>query len=1243
MHLRVEAAFHGPLIAISMERTHPEKKYQLRRMLLINAGTNKHLPSNRITSIDPRGGALVTGPNGVGKTMTLRLLPLFFGYLPSRLVSGGDGQKGMVRFILPEETSAIAFEYQRGDEGELRLAVMRRDRIDANAPFYRIFRSGWDQSLFVRDGIFLTDEEVTSITCTHYTKKLTSAEYRAVILRSTLISKDKNMRALQVEHSFGPSPLENLDRLVATMLQDTVSFSDIIQVAVSRVKQNIGANTEHGKLAFKQRRSQIDDWISRRRAGAQALERAGDVTALRESMERTVAYENKIRATWWDADALKKLKEEFYATKVAELAELDRLWSLAVEDEGSVHLRLTAAVLEADKKHAEACRERDELQAKWRHFLREDAQGWKQQMSTFASLQSGLLALERQIDAATLQQSDAIKHYGKLKEDVRTRASEDIQALELSKKSPSEEMERNHLQIEEEFERTIAELKEEHEGAMLALQESKDAFTEQLGEWRQRLREPQPSEDALEALRTANTSLHVHQKRLLDAVEHNRRLGAVASQTKQTFDKREDDLHTARSRLEGAQNALAVEIERLNPPVGTLLHALRNHPDQGWRHSLAKVIDAGLLMRADLDPSWLEEGGTLYGWDLQTQEIESPRWVDDDQVRVAIAEHEHAIGVARVRLAANQEELERLSAALGSAEQAFTTDSAELEVMQGQAMGLGNAVEQAQLEIETQKSSIAATAKGRVDSLVKDLADLSAQIGRKSTDWRDQENGLQAERRTLKDEATRKRNATLQTIDDAIAEVRKQVGLRCRDIDIQMNEHLSAQGVNVERLGEQRQEADDLSRRIQAIERHRPLVKEWDDFTSTGGESRLASSRTRADESGSALEGAQDQLLQHNIRWKTRTEDHGGARKHLTDEMEQLQKDINSLQTLLTEIGIKPAQVVSTITLRHSVDQLRGRYQEERNELQKAQSAMSTKFHNLRNELLHGERQLGKFVQDWMNQRVDASASTFSQALELCSCHGRIAPEFIRPNNLELRTILANIGSLHATISNFESEVKRVNERLQDGLSQVKCFERIQDLKLNIEPNFEDLGFYKKLSHMSTAIRAYNESGAPLEENVPAPKEIVAALSDFASVLGNDGSLEVNLGQHITLCGSVVDNGKLKQFKREKELVSISSNGLSSILRITLVTALINTMRGSDPVYVPWVTDEIATFDGPNLTALMQMLVENKIDVVTAAPDLDPLLHPQFSQRYIFQDRGRVRVLADRHRLEPAKLVGAPS
>ena len=91
--------------------TRDDAKYQLRSMYLVNAGTNKSRPSNRITSVDPRGGALVMGPNGVGKTLTLRLLPLFFGFSPNRLLGDNDAKRGsMVEFILPDDRSAIAFE-----------------------------------------------------------------------------------------------------------------------------------------------------------------------------------------------------------------------------------------------------------------------------------------------------------------------------------------------------------------------------------------------------------------------------------------------------------------------------------------------------------------------------------------------------------------------------------------------------------------------------------------------------------------------------------------------------------------------------------------------------------------------------------------------------------------------------------------------------------------------------------------------------------------------------------------------------------------------------------------------------------------------------------------------------------------------------------------------------------------------------------------------------------------------------
>jgi hypothetical protein len=257
-----------------------------------------------------------------------------------------------------------------------------------------------------------------------------------------------------------------------------------------------------------------------------------------------------------------------------------------------------------------------------------------------------------------------------------------------------------------------------------------------------------------------------------------------------------------------------------------------------------------------------------------------------------------------------------------------------------------------------------------------------------------------------------------------------------------------------------------------------------------------------------------------------------------------------------------------------------------------------------------------------------ADGSEILRAGELCTCYKLIGPQIANDVNITLKTLLANIGAFQKSLSSFEREVAAVNRRLQAGLSEVRCFERIKDLRLDIITNFENLGFYKKLSRMDDVVRRHaNEHGKDFSRELP-PDETARALGDFMSVLGADGSVEVNLSSHITLKGAVSDNGLRKEFKRASELENISSEGLTSLILITLMTALLNTIRGADPVHVPWVTDEVGKFDPTNFRALMTMLVDNRIDVVTASPELGDAQQAMFSQRYLFRDQGRISVYA---------------
>ena len=174
---------------------------------------------------------------------------------------------------------------------------------------------------------------------------------------------------------------------------------------------------------------------------------------------------------------------------------------------------------------------------------------------------------------------------------------------------------------------------------------------------------------------------------------------------------------------------------------------------------------------------------------------------------------------------------------------------------------------------------------------------------------------------------------------------------------------------------------------------------------------------------------------------------------------------------------------------------------------------------------------------------------------------------------------------------------------------------------------------------MNEIVRLHNsEVGKDYSSELP-PDETARALTEFMSVLGNDGNVEVNLSAHITLKGSVTDNGQTKEFKRASELENISSEGLTSLILITLMTALLNTIRGAEPVFVPWVTDEVGKFDPKNFLSLMLMLQENRIDVVTASPELGPVQQGVFARRYLFEDKGRIRVYSQPNSGMPHNVV----
>ena len=108
--------------------------FRLLRIILIDAYC-----SSRIAELDISNHITINGENGAGKTTLLRLLPMFFGERPSRIIRGDAVTERFGRYYFPSTASYVVFEYQRRDQKA--LAVIHANGQSGDGVDYRFIDS----------------------------------------------------------------------------------------------------------------------------------------------------------------------------------------------------------------------------------------------------------------------------------------------------------------------------------------------------------------------------------------------------------------------------------------------------------------------------------------------------------------------------------------------------------------------------------------------------------------------------------------------------------------------------------------------------------------------------------------------------------------------------------------------------------------------------------------------------------------------------------------------------------------------------------------------------------------------------------------------------------------------------------------------------------------------------------------------------------------------------------------------
>lgn len=1204
--------------------------YQLRRMVLVNAGTNKNRASQRITEIDPRGGAAIVGGNGVGKTFTLRLMPLFFGHPLARIVATKQGMAG-ARFIFPSSTSAVCFEYQRGSDApeDLRLAVMRARAGDVEGIEYRIYPCGFHPDLFVKSNRFLGDAE--TLECAKAlgvvpTKRLTPAEYRSIVLNFGFPAHDtRHLQALSRAHSFGPRPLPNLDSLVATMVKKGVQFGELVQTAVELVQEELGYTTgRRSTVQMRQHRGDIHRWLANREAASRAVELAPAIDELRGNCDKLAQQEQAWRRLRHDVRVHIEHREK-------EVGKLEQRLAVVNSEFEVKKAELAAQVAETQAKSDRTATEESEArvsyeaaQAKAKFFKDHDAAGWTSKLGSLEVLRQRQCGLEVRLQTMRSKNTNAALAAAETKTKIEREAGESIARLEGSKGPIRTEQAAALGAVGAQQELALEQLAQATATELAGLSDEKEALDQEYGAAKASADNPAVPHALRQNVATLTLQTRDAQRALATQQQATSKLELRRVDARIAFTKAEESLAAGKAAAKARKDELERTEERQRPPEGSLLAALRAHPDEAWKATLARVVNPELLTSTELRPLFIADdtAQTAYGWSLLTSEIDLPAWADDEAMRNVVLQAEEALEAANRQVRSREDALADASQKLEDAGRALALAEGEVNTMAARLHTLQGHLESAQDELARAAASAKQEAEQRLRTAQRKASELKTRQNRIEVDRRASHARLLSEFDEQRRLINERIGAQMQSVDDSIANVSKQKDADLLAVDDQLHLDLRASGVDTDLLKALETELNGLNVQVNEYAAQGSLVDAYRKWMQAAGPQSVNALRValeRAVDASRVAAGAHDTARKAVVLAQ---EAHDARVQGLSREKVTLDGALNLLRPLEPLFGDYMAARHDDTVLSMHPTELKAKVVSDSQALDATQALISKSFRECRNALQSTESSTKALFEHAL---ANAEGRDAHKAAILVQSYRRLGDQVLVELNNSLGTVLAQASQFRKRISSFEGGVTSFNRRLQKALSEIKRFERVKDLRLDIVADFEGVGFYAKLKRIDEVYRGLQGDSAVPSHELP-PIEATEALRNFMDVLSHDGLLEVDLARHIQLHGSVEENGQVKHFRRAEELEHVSSTGLTTIIMTTLMVGLVQVVRGTADVHVPWVADEIGHFDPANLKALLTLLADNNIDVVTASPDVKGELMDLFAHRYLFDDCGVVAV-----------------
>ncbi len=1184
---------------------------QLLRIILIHS----HLTG--IVEIQLDQHTNICGTNASGKTTLQRLVPVFYGEQPNKVVP--RTRKKFDEFYLPSSNSYIIYEYQR-ETGDNCLVVLTRK--NEGGIEYRFVSAAYDPDFFLsytEDGAKGLSYNEWSARMRHRDDVAVSAkigsttEYRSIIqndVASLRGNQTETIRLRRLASSFslvsGHYKLRHIEKLVSAVHAGEGKM-ETLKTMLAAIFDDDGVILPQTKIKSGFAR----EWIQKMR---QSLR----YDKLQQEFEHLQQQGLKLDDTEAQLAALRPLlrnDEQIQQQTLAEAEQqlMQRRAELNLLDNGFEHqsreLNDQLSKTQSELKTVQAWL--DDVQEENDRYERKDIRLLQTHMDELPQWREALLVQSEQYRLMQDQVGELSRefeqHKAKLKESFYHQerlTQQKIQDCQQEKERVRSKFDRQKEIFQQRFEERKQQ-QENHYGEQLEVI-SRDQIAVST-----ELKHSRLTAEEHEARQIAELRIEQAQDLSLQLSDRRQNMHQQLSDAHKQQQTAEEQLRDARAGLHQAGEQLLQLHRQLEPEQGTLRHFLRSHY-AGWEQNLGKVLNENLLERKDLQPDRRELSESLYGLQLELSVLDMPAFAQDeasirhslDKAEQIRAQAEEAKKTAEARFQEHHQNVRHLQSQADECERHYQRQNQEVSYARDARTRL--IAEHEVLEQERRQEK-----RDRLNALDKAHTGLTRQ---KEQDFRALTDEHSAQ--TLQWKADLQ--SELQQINEKIEELSRQINKKRADMEEQirifqqaLDDDLANKGIDPHEVKILRERIETLKKDIQAVEERRDELTEWRRFIKLSWEQLRPEKQKQEGE----LTQQQRELLQSERRLKaeyqnqkTRINDQEKQYKTLIHQASEL---VSQLKVLLDRLWPLPLDEIVTTYIDSAAD-INERMSRTSDMLEQHASLTRT-LENKLNEFK------SRFIQDAdpnFLELLDAEIDKLpdpTRSRQQLPILGKLL-QLLKDKQQQLLEMGENIGGdlkkFFDVFSDINRRISQQSRRLSDAVTDDLQLEGINKSEVRILSTIDQLRFWKPLKRFEKNYSDWRSSGQQLP-----PESYLNTLMDVVELLHADERFTMesllNLELHLN------EGGEDIVIKNDRQLQEASSHGMAYLILCKYLLAFTRLLRGNSDAVIHWPIDEIGTLAYHNVEKLFIACSDNNIVIVGAFPNAESDVLMLFKHRYL--------------------------